>query len=75
VTALPEVAGDAALLIDPEDETALTTGLIQLWQDAALRNGLVERGKVQRAKFSWDTAADILMDELLFLGNTKNKNA
>lgn len=75
VTALPEVAGDAALLIDPEDETALTNGLIQLWQDAALRNGLVERGKVQRAKFSWDTAADILMDELLFLGNTKNKNA
>lgn len=57
-TALPEVAGDAALLVDPADEDALVHGLIQLWQEEALRDSLVAKGRVQRTQFSWDLAAD-----------------
>lgn len=57
VTAMPEVAGEAALLVDPFSETAIAEGLEKLWRDEFLRQKLVEKGRLQREKFSWDTAA------------------
>lgn len=56
-TALPEVAGDAALLVNPESETDIAAGLQRLHADAALRAELVEKGRRQRARFDWDMAA------------------
>ncbi|MBV6440302.1 MAG: D-inositol-3-phosphate glycosyltransferase [Saprospiraceae bacterium] len=56
--ALPEVAGDAALLVDPLSETAIAKGLEQLWHDPAFARKLVEKGRIQRDKFSWDAAAE-----------------
>lgn len=50
--ALPEVAGDAALSVDPYDTVAMTRGLQALDQDDDLRADLVSRGLVQAAKFS-----------------------
>jgi len=49
---LPEVAGDAAVLVDPYDVDAIRAGIVALDQDASLRDGLVARGKAQAAKFS-----------------------
>lgn len=49
---LPEVAGDAAVLVDPYDVDALRKEIIALDQDDALRSSLVERGAVQAARFS-----------------------
>jgi glycosyltransferase involved in cell wall biosynthesis len=57
-TSLPEVAGDAALPVDPLSETAIAEGLEKLWSDEVLRQNLIEKGRVQRQKFSWDTAAE-----------------
>jgi glycosyltransferase involved in cell wall biosynthesis len=57
-TALPEVAGKAALLVDPLSETAIAAGLEKLWMDRAFSQKLVEKGRAQREKFSWDTAAE-----------------
>jgi len=54
---LPEIAGDAALLVDPFDESAIAVGLEQLWANADLVRTLVANGRVQRECFSWDTAA------------------
>ena len=64
-TALPEVAGAAAILVNPLDENAITTGLIQLL-DATLGHDLIEKGRIQRQKFNWDTASEILHDRLVF---------
>jgi alpha-1,3-rhamnosyl/mannosyltransferase len=53
-TSLPEVAGGAALLVDPEDPAALADALRRVLEDAALRADLVARGLRRAAEFSWD---------------------
>lgn len=57
-SALPEVAGDAALLVDPEDVEALGAGLVRLASDEALREELVRRGCERARKFTWDSAVE-----------------
>ena len=54
---LPEVAGDAALLIDPTDASTLTEALQCILDDRALRAQLSARGLEQAARFSWPQAA------------------
>ena len=56
-SALPEVAGDAALLVDPEDKAALADALRQLTSDEGLRNELARRGKERARGFTWEKAA------------------
>ena len=55
-SALPEVAGDAALLVDPEDTDALTSALQRVTSDDVYRQELVKRGLNRVALFSWDRA-------------------
>jgi len=57
VTSLPEVAGEAALLVDPQDLSAITSGIQRLAAEPDLRALLAERGLTQAAKFSWDGVA------------------
>jgi glycosyltransferase involved in cell wall biosynthesis len=57
VSSLPEVAGDAALAVDPHDEAALVEALRRGLEDAERRRGMVERGLEQAARFTWDRAA------------------
>jgi glycosyltransferase involved in cell wall biosynthesis len=60
-SSLPEVAGDAALLVDPLDVDALTQAMARLFEDTNLRQTLIERGYAQSQKFSWaDCAARVL---------------
>jgi glycosyltransferase involved in cell wall biosynthesis len=56
-SSLPEVAGDAALLVDPEDTAAIAAGLARLASDAALRADLRARGLARAAMFTWDRCA------------------
>jgi glycosyltransferase involved in cell wall biosynthesis len=56
-SALPEIAGDAALLIDPEDTAALADGLARLMRDPALREDLRARGLARAAQFTWERCA------------------
>jgi glycosyltransferase involved in cell wall biosynthesis len=55
-SALKEVAGDAALLVDPADQDAISEGLDRLTKDPALRADLAERGRVRATRFPWDSA-------------------
>ncbi|MFQ1933234.1 glycosyltransferase family 4 protein [Aeromonas veronii] len=56
-TSLPEVAGDAALLVNPESVDEIRVGIEQLVHDEALRTELIAKG-LERAKlFSWDAVA------------------
>ncbi len=57
VSALPEVVGDAGLLVNPRDEDALAQGLLDLYRDAGLRAELSRRGLARAAKFSWPQCA------------------
>jgi glycosyltransferase involved in cell wall biosynthesis len=53
VSALPEVAGDAALLFDPERQEEVTGAIRRLLDDRALAERLVARGHKRVASFSW----------------------
>jgi glycosyltransferase involved in cell wall biosynthesis len=55
-SALPEVAGDAALLVDPNDTAALTAALRRLAEDEALRRDLAVRGLERALLFTWEKA-------------------
>jgi glycosyltransferase involved in cell wall biosynthesis len=57
VSSLPEVAGDAALLVNPLDTDAIAAGMARLVADTGLRRSLVERGSLQIRQFSWAKAA------------------
>jgi glycosyltransferase involved in cell wall biosynthesis len=57
-SSLPEVAGDAALLVDPLDVDALTAALRRALIDPALAADLRARGLAQAARFSWARAAE-----------------
>jgi glycosyltransferase involved in cell wall biosynthesis len=56
-SALPEVAGDAALLFDPDDQAAVTDAMRRLLEDEDLRDRLVERGRHRSRFLSWDRTA------------------
>jgi glycosyltransferase involved in cell wall biosynthesis len=58
--AVPEVAGDAAVLVEPGDVDALASALVQVLDDDARRADLVARGRSQVERFSWTrTAAEL----------------
>jgi alpha-1,3-rhamnosyl/mannosyltransferase len=56
-SSLPEVAGDAAVLIDPRNVQRWTTELARMMEDAALRADLGARGRARALTFSWDRTA------------------
>jgi glycosyltransferase involved in cell wall biosynthesis len=56
-TSLPEVAGDAALLVDPTDVAAICQAIEQVSASADLRETLRERGSRRLQEFSWDRCA------------------
>ena len=56
--ALPEVAGDAALLFDPEDQPAITNAIRRLLDDRELVSRLVERGRERVKLFTWERTAE-----------------
>ncbi len=57
VSSLPEVAGDAALLVDPLDTGAIAAGLQRLLTEPALAEDLRRRGAARAAGFSWERTA------------------
>ncbi len=61
-TALPEVAGEAALLFDPDDQQAVTGAVRRLLEDAALRAELSERGRRRSRLLTWDRTTAATLD-------------
>jgi glycosyltransferase involved in cell wall biosynthesis len=58
VSAMPEVAGDAALLVDPIDASAIAEGLSRLMADTALRDALVRAGLARVQEFTWEKSVE-----------------
>lgn len=57
VTCLPEVAGDAALFVDPEDSHAIADALIRVVSDRSLASNLVIKGQERVKAFQWRNTA------------------
>ena len=57
-TSLPEVAGDAAELIDPDDPVGIAHGLGRLLRDGPLRDQLAQRGRQRLSEYSWTSCAE-----------------
>lgn len=60
VTSMPEVAGNAALLVDPFSADSIKEAMMKIYKDEILRNQLIANGRKQRENFSWDKTADKL---------------
>lgn len=57
-SSLPEVAGDAALLVDPNDTTSLADAILKVISDRQFRSQLVQKGKERAKLFSWERTAN-----------------
>ncbi|MCD7110548.1 glycosyltransferase family 4 protein [Rhizobium sp. DKSPLA3] len=57
-TATGEIAGNAAMLVDPTSDAAIADGIVTLLRDEALRTRLAAEGLVRARDFSWENAAD-----------------
>ncbi len=62
ITSLPEIAGDAALLVDPTCIEMIAKGLERLLSDAAFRSELISRGRERLKGFSWTSCAEQVAD-------------
>ena len=72
VSSLPEVAGDAALLVDPHDESGLARAITQALTDDALRTNLTVRGLERVASFTWTRCGSETMAVLQRAGGDQN---
>jgi len=57
-TAIPEIAGNAALLIDPFNTLDIKNGMVSIYAKKELREELINKGINQAAKFDWDKTAE-----------------
>jgi glycosyltransferase involved in cell wall biosynthesis len=57
VSSLPEVVGDAAILIDPYEAASIAEGIRKIVTDPALRADLVARGLARAREYSWERSA------------------
>lgn len=63
--ALPEVAGEAALAVNPESEEEIETGLRRLLSDAVLRGRLAAAGRARAASYTWAATATATLETLV----------
>jgi len=61
-SSLPEVAGEAALLVPPDDVRAWTQAIARVWNEGALRAQMRARGFAQASHFTWERAARLTSD-------------
>jgi glycosyltransferase involved in cell wall biosynthesis len=65
VTSMPEVAGDAALLVDPFKVDEIAEAMMQIANSDELRQDLIKKGCQQVKKFSWDISAEKIWESLV----------
>jgi len=66
-SSLPEVVGNAGILIKSTDEKGITSAMQKLMTDTPLRDSLIKKGYAQSRKFSWDKSAQKIYKALLEL--------
>lgn len=64
-SSLPEVVGNAALLVDAENEQDISDKMKTLLEDKQLRGQLADKGTERARQYSWDKSAAILLNEIM----------
>ena len=75
-SSLPEVIGDAALLVDPTNVGDLAYAMERVITDATLRDELTAKGRIVAARFSWERCAREVLDKIIntcIIGSNKEK--
>lgn len=58
---IPEVVGDAAELVDPDDAEGFAAAIVRLASDDGLRHDLIQRGHRRTLRYSWDRTAEVAL--------------
>lgn len=66
---MPEIAGDAAFLVDPFCTTEIEKGIETLHEDEAKRTEFIEKGRINSERFSWELTTQKIEKELAQFGN------
>ncbi|MBD3270330.1 glycosyltransferase [Candidatus Peregrinibacteria bacterium] len=66
ITAMPEIAGEAAFLVDPENIAEISVGLKRMAFDGMLVSKLIEAGDLQLNKFDWENSAEQTFNTIFY---------
>jgi glycosyltransferase involved in cell wall biosynthesis len=69
-TSLPEVGGNAVLYVDPFSLNQIREAMVKIYEQKDVRDSLIEKGFVQKDKFSWDKTAELLWGSIQICANT-----
>lgn len=69
-TSIPEVAGDAALLVNPNEPSEIASAMTKILTHPEMVQNLVAKGRVQRELYSWDRTANLLWNSLMKTAET-----
>ena len=64
VSSMPEVVGNAGILVDPTSVESIANAMKQIYKDKDLRNSMIEKGRLQKEKFNWQIATDVVYKAL-----------
>ena len=70
VTSLPEIAGDAAILVNPLEIQEIKNAMMKIYNNESICKDLITKGILQKQKFSWDKSANLLWDSILLSINS-----
>lgn len=73
LTAMPEVAGDAALLIDPHSTDSVKDAMLKLAKDEKSRKELILKGQIRKKEFSWNKTSELLWKCMITATHFKEK--
>ena len=63
-TSMPEVAGNAALMVDPFSVEDIAEKMTHLWNNQFLRKELIEKGRLQKNLFTWKRTSELLFESI-----------
>lgn len=69
VSSLPEIAGDAALLVEPTQTDAIAAAIAELWQNPQQRHDLAQRGLTWAKQWTWQRCAEQTLAVLTMVGH------
>jgi len=64
-SSMQEIAGDAALYVNPTEHTGIADKMMLLYKDESLRNSLIEKGKIIASQYNWEKTADLFWQCIL----------
>ncbi len=76
ISSMPEVAGDAALLVNPESVDDIANNMERIYSDSTLKSELIKCGKIRAKKYSWEKTAEktLAVYEKVYLNGAKKKS-